>query len=102
MDINKQYIINKHIKYEISGGEIERVLIIPVVEGTPDMRRVLCLSDTSLDIWKMLTEKINVVQIIEALVCKYKVESEKIERDVLDFLRALLDQGYIFDEEKEE
>lgn len=95
MEANKQYRFSEHIRYEISGGAQERVLIIPNIDGAPDMKKVLCLSDTSLDIWKMLAEDKNCGQIIDEMSQKYQREKKEIESDVEEFLGTLLEEGYI-------
>lgn len=95
MELITQYKILRHIKYEISGDEGERVLIIPNIDNVPDMKRVLCLSDTSLHIWRMIADQKNCEQIIEEMTIKYNVESKKVEKDVKDFLCTLLEKGYI-------
>lgn len=95
METNAQYSIIKHIKYEISVGEEERVLIIPNINGVPDMRRVLCLSDTSLHIWRMMTEQKNYGQMVEQMSQKYNKESIEVGRDLDEFLGILLEKGYV-------
>lgn len=99
MNMSKEYIMLTHIKYKINVGEQERALIIPNKNGVPDMKNVLCLSDTSLDIWNMISEKLNRDQIIAEMCKKYNQEKETIERDVKQFLCELLNKGYIVEVE---
>jgi len=95
MDSNKRYMISEHIRYEISAGTQERVLIIPNMEGVPDMRNVLCLSDTSLYIWKMIVEQKNFGQMVDEMCQKYKRGKEELERDLKEFIETLLEKRYI-------
>lgn len=99
MESNKQYKFSEHIRYEMSGEVQERVLIIPNIDGKPNMKKVLCLADTSLDIWKMLAEAKNYGQIVDEMSQKYQKEKREIESDVEGFLVTLLENGYIFDME---
>jgi len=90
-----KYKITEHIKYEINGGDIERVLIIPINNDVPDMKNVLCLSDTSLYIWKMIIENKNINQILEEISRLYGKDKNEITDDVEEFLNTLLGKGYI-------
>lgn len=95
MEANTKYRILEHIKYEISGGNEERVLIIPNSGNAPDMKKVLCLSNTSLLIWKMIMDQKNYGQIIEEMSQRYNVESKKMESDLKEFLCVLMEKGFI-------
>ena len=95
MELKNRYVISKHIRYEINAGEQERILIIPNMEGVPDMRNVLCLSDTSLYIWKMIVEQKNVGQMVDEMSQKYKRGKEELERDLKEFIEILLEKRYI-------
>jgi len=95
MDSNKTYVVSEHIRYEIEVGEQERVLIIPNPKGVPDMRKVLCLSDTSLYIWDLIVENKSFDQVVDEMQQRYERGKEELERDLKEFLESLLDKGYI-------
>ena len=95
MESNKRYMVSEHIRYEINGGDQERVLIIPNMEDVPDMRNVLCLSDTSLYIWRMIVEHKSFGQMVDEMHQRYERGKEELERDLKEFLETLLDKGYV-------
>lgn len=96
METETQYRILEHINYEINCEGGERVLIIPNIDGVPNMKKVLCLSDTSLYIWRMIEDQKNCGQMIEEMGQRYHRESEELQSDLKEFLDALLANGYIF------
>lgn len=95
MECKKQYIISEHIRYEINGEMGKRVLIIPNIDGVPDLKKVLCLSATALDIWRMIVDGKNYNQIIDEMSQRYFRKREEIEGDIKGFLGNLLDKCYI-------
>lgn len=90
------YIPLKHIRYEIDDDDGKNVLIIPVVDDVPDMKRVLCLIGTSLDIWEMLSKHMYSEDIALEISQKYNIEKKLAEEDVLGFIHNLIMEGYIF------
>ena len=95
MELCKKYKVIEHIRYGINSEERERVFVIPNFEGIPDMKKVLCLSDTSLLIWNLVNEQRSCSDIIDEVVRTYGKEEKEITRDVHEFLNALIDNGYL-------
>lgn len=93
--MNKTYKFREHVTYQVEGGAGERLLIIPVVSGIPNMTSVLCLADTSLEIWKMISCNYSTSQITTDLSKKYNREIALVENDVTAFINKLLDAGFI-------
>jgi len=92
---NKQYKIEEHVKYELESEFGISILIIPIENGVPDMRKVLCLKDTSLFIWELISENYNCDQIISKVSEEYSKEIEAIEYDVKEFINTLILKNYI-------
>ena len=90
-----KYSVVKHIRYEVESDSGTRVLIIPNVSGAPDMKNVLCLSDTSLEIWNMITKEFTHSQIINTICETYQQEKTCITKDVTEFINGLLEKNYI-------
>jgi len=95
MNQNTLYTITNHIQYEIQGDDGLRVLIIPEENGIPNMKHVLCLSDTSLFIWRQLADNRSTAYIIEQLCREYSKNRDEITNDVEVFIKELTDNHYI-------
>lgn len=93
--VEKKYFAVKHIRYEVKSEAGKRVLIIPNATGVPDMKRVLCLSDTSLDIWDLIAKGLSDIKIVNVLCDTYHQEKMQIKDDVPEFIANLLENGYI-------
>ena len=95
MDLKKIYKTVSHIRYEVKSDLGKRIFIIPNNTGIPDMKNVLCLSDTSLQIWEMIKDGHSAEQIIVRLSEQYGEEIDKITTDVTSFLCDILSKEYI-------
>jgi len=95
MNLFNKYEAIKHIKYEIGNDNGAKVFIIPNLSGNPDMTNVLCLSDTSLEIWEMISNDYTVNKIINAICDKYNKDKDEVESDVTSFISGLVEKGYI-------
>lgn len=93
--IEKKYFAVKHIRYEVESEAGKKVLIIPNATGVPDMKSVLCLSDTSLEIWDLITKGLSNVAIVNALFDTYHQEKTQLLDDVTEFITSLLEKEYI-------
>lgn len=93
--MNKKYILHNHLKYQIESEKGLRMFIIPMVSGIPDMKKVLCLADTSLEIWNLISNNYSSSEIINILCEKYDQEEPAISNDVTAFLNKLIETGFI-------
>ena len=91
----KKYCSIKHLRYEIENESCKRVFIIPSESEIPDMKSVLCLSDTSLYIWELINQGLSAEKIIEEVCKKYNQAKETVQKDIDDFLGDLMEKGYI-------
>lgn len=101
MNNNKMYNVIEHIRYQIESELGMRVFIIPNRNGVPDMKNVLCLSDTTLCIWDLIVKEMGYDQIVNEVSKIYKKEVTEIEADVKGFLQSLITNGYIVSVENE-
>lgn len=95
MDLNNKFKSQNHIRYEVDSDSGKRIFIIPNKSGIPDMKNVLCLTDTSLEIWEMIVSDHTGEQIICSLSKRYHMTENELEGDVTEFLNNLLEKGYI-------
>ena len=95
MNFNNKFKTLQHIKYEVESELGKRILIIPNDSGVPDMKNVLCLADTSLEIWEMIIKNFTYEQIISSLYNKYYKEEVELINDLDGFLSELIDKRYI-------
>ena len=93
--IEKKHFVIKHIRYEVESDAGKKVLIIPNETGVPDMKSVLCLSDTSLVIWDLIDKGLSNTTIVNILCDTYHQEKTQIQDDVTEFIANLLEKKYI-------
>jgi hypothetical protein len=76
-----------------NGKEI--LFIIPNKMDVPDLKNVLCLSDTSLYVWDKLKQDYTVESIVTEMAELYNVDISVVARDVSCFIQELLSKDYI-------
>ena len=99
MNCKKIYAVCEHIRYEVTGDLDTKIFIIPNTTGIPDMRRVLCLSGTTLSIWDLLKQGKCCDEIIDEMCKIYAKEKSSIKDDITDFINSLKTQQYIVENE---
>ncbi len=93
--MSQKYNLQEHVKYQIEVDTRQRLLIIPLVSGIPNMTNVLCLADTALEIWKLISDNCSATEIINILCQKYHQEEAVIASDVTSFIDRLIETGFI-------
>ncbi len=91
----KKYYAIKHMKYEIESDSGRRVFVIPYESEIPDLKNVLCLSDTSLFIWELINKGFSAENIVEEVSEKYNHTKETVQNDIDEFLGNLQEKGFI-------
>ncbi|MEA1967530.1 MAG: PqqD family protein [Thermodesulfobacteriota bacterium] len=93
IDLNKCYSISKDIvKREIEG----EIVIIPIVSGIGDIEDdIYSLNETGKVIWGMLDGKKKLKEIIKDLHEQYDTQMEKIEADVINIIKELVNKKLV-------
>lgn len=100
--MNKLLRLLPYLEYKVTvdnykgcenGKEI--LFIIPNKMDVPDLKKVLCLSDTSLYVWNKVKENYTVERIVSEMAELYNVDKSIVERDVSSFIQELLSKEYI-------
>jgi len=76
---------------DVAGEEI----IVPIKGHVGDLEGVFTLNEVGSMIWRLIDGQTTGLQLMEAVINEYDVESSEAEKDVVDFLRSLEDAGLI-------
>ena len=84
---------------DIVAREIEgELVIIPLTAGIGDVEdELFSLNETGRAIWDKLEEKKTLNDLVEELSREFKTEKEKLEKDVVGFLKELLKRGIVIE-----
>lgn len=70
-------------------------VVVPVGEASVRLKGVINLNESGSILWKTLSERADMEQLIAALTTNYGISSEEAEQDVNDFLTTLRKVGCI-------
>ncbi|MDA8077445.1 MAG: PqqD family peptide modification chaperone [Nitrospiraceae bacterium] len=70
-------------------------ILVPLLSTSADVESIYNLNEIGAVIWEQIDGKKSLRRIIEGLVAEYEVEQTDAERDVLDFIRELVDSQLI-------
>ena len=91
--LNALYKISDNLVSKDIEGEL---VIVPLVSGIGDLNTELySLNDTGLSIWNKLDGVTTIHTIIHDLSIDFDTPYEKIQKDVIDLIKELLQKGLI-------
>lgn len=83
-------------KYNFEFMEIDdKVMAVPIGGAAENLKAVLRLNDTAVDILKALSEDVTETQLISQLSEKYQVDETEIKKVVHDFVLELVREGIV-------
>lgn len=80
----------------------DEIMVIPIVDGIAQMKRVCCLSGSGVFIWSILSNniKIETVEIINKVAVHYQLPKEDVKEDILEFIQIMKNHGLVLCEEE--
>jgi hypothetical protein len=64
-------------------------VLVPVANNIADMNSVYTLNETGAFIWEQINGKINMGEIIAAVIAEYDIDEETASKDVLEFVENM-------------
>ncbi len=87
LKLNNRIIRNDRFPYRIIG---EEVILVDVERGS-----IIQLNEIAAFIWNKLDTERKVVELIDCIYDSFEVEKERVKKDTLEFLNALLKKRLI-------
>ena len=70
-------------------------VVVAVGAASKSFRGMVKLNSTAADIWKCIETGFSQSEICDMLFAKYEVEREKLESDVDNIIKNLVEQGFV-------
>ncbi len=92
MEVNTVLIPNGEYVFRDIGGE---TILIPVRAGVSELDSLFSLNEVGAVVWRSVEARSSLQEIVSAVQAEFEIEQDAAERDVIEFLDALIKRDLV-------